>query len=142
MAYVLEDLLYLMSRLRDPEGGCPWDLAQDFRSITSSTIEEAYELVDAIHADDPRQVREELGDVLFQVVFYAQLGKEKGWFAFPDVVDAITAKLVSRHPHVFPDGNLQARFAAGIDVDARWQEWLDYEGDIIRGFGKSETVHG
>ena len=123
MAYTLDDLLYLMARLRDPDGGCPWDLEQDFQSITASTIEEAYELVDAIFSCDQQQIREELGDVLFQVVFYAQLGKEKGWFDFAAVVDAITAKLLSRHPHVFPNGNIKARFASGIDVNAVKQQW-------------------
>lgn len=123
MDYSLDDLLYLMARLRDPDGGCPWDLEQDFESITASTIEEAYELVDAIFSGDRQQIREELGDVLFQVVFYAQLGKEQGWFDFHAVVDAITAKLVSRHPHVFPNGDIKARFAAGIDVNAVKQQW-------------------
>ena len=73
MSYSVDDLLYLMSRLRDPDGGCPWDVAQDFKTITPSTIEEAYELVDAINNGETEQIREELGDVLFQVVFYSQL---------------------------------------------------------------------
>jgi nucleoside triphosphate diphosphatase len=123
MAYSLDDLLLLMSRLRDKDGGCPWDLAQDFQSITSSTLEEAYELVDAIFANDQQQIKEELGDVLFQVVFYAQLAREKHWFDFAGVVDVITAKLVSRHPHVFPDGDLQARFDSAIDVEGVKQQW-------------------
>ena len=123
MSYSLEDLLYLMSRLRDPNGGCPWDIEQTFQSITPSTIEEAYELVDAIHANDCQQIREELGDVLFQVVFYAQMGKENGWFDFHDVVDVIASKLVRRHPHVFPDGNFKARFDGDTDVEAVKQQW-------------------
>jgi ATP diphosphatase len=123
MTYTLDDLLYLMARLRDKDGGCPWDIAQDFQSITSSTIEEAYELVDAIFANDRQHIREELGDVLFQVVFYAQMASENHWFDFAAVVDGITRKLVSRHPHVFPDGNLQARFDSALDVEGVKQQW-------------------
>ncbi len=123
MAYSLDDLLLLMSRLRDKDGGCPWDLAQDFQSITSSTLEEAYELVDAIFGNDQQQIKEELGDVLFQVVFYAQLAKENHWFDFAAVVDVITAKLISRHPHVFPNGDLTARFDSAIDVEGVKQQW-------------------
>ena len=123
MAYSLDDLLYLMSRLRDPDGGCPWDLEQSFKSITPSTIEEAYELVDAINADHPKQIKEELGDLLFQVVFYAQMGKECGWFNFNDIVDVLTDKLVRRHPHVFPSGDLHARFDHEVSVEDVKQQW-------------------
>lgn len=123
MNYSLDDLLLLMTRLRDKDGGCPWDLEQDFQSITASTLEEAYELVDAIFANDQQQIREELGDVLFQVVFYAQLAKERGWFDFPSVVDAIARKLISRHPHVFPGGDLQRRFDSSIDVEMVKHQW-------------------
>lgn len=123
MAYSLDDLLYLMSRLRDPDGGCPWDLAQDFKSITPSTIEEAYELVDAIAIDDNRQIKEELGDVLFQVIFYSQLGKERQWFEFHQIVDSLTDKLIRRHPHVFPNGELTARFNKDIAIDEVKQQW-------------------
>lgn len=108
-AYSLEDLLYLMRRLRDPVDGCPWDREQDFRSIAPYTLEETYELVDAIESDDPVQIREELGDVLFQVVFYSQLASETDAFSFSDIVDGIVSKLVRRHPHVFPDGSLESR---------------------------------
>jgi ATP diphosphatase len=107
--YTLDDLLELMSRLRDPEDGCPWDKAQNFDSIVQHTIEESYELADAIAQGDFKQIKEELGDVLFQVVFYSQLGTEQGQFDFDAVVDAITAKLLRRHPHVFPEGTLQSR---------------------------------
>jgi ATP diphosphatase len=95
-----------MARLRDPEHGCPWDLQQDFHTIVPHTIEEAYELVDAIDAKDFEQIREELGDVLFQVVFYAQLATEKGLFNFQDVVTGIATKLIRRHPHVFAEPDL------------------------------------
>ena len=99
----LESLLEIMARLRDPEHGCPWDLQQDFHTIVPYTIEEAYELVDAIDAKDFEQIREELGDVLFQVVFYAQLATEQGVFNFQDVVTGIATKLIRRHPHVFAE---------------------------------------
>lgn len=102
----ITDLLALMERLRDPRYGCPWDVKQNFRSITSSTIEEAYEVVDAIEHDDFEHLREELGDLLFQVIFYSQLAKEDGLFDFAVVIDALTTKLIRRHPHVFPDGTL------------------------------------
>jgi nucleoside triphosphate diphosphatase len=105
----IEALLAVMERLREPETGCPWDLAQSYESIAPSTIEEAYEVVDAIERKDYRHLREELGDLLFQVVFYAQLGGEDGHFSFDDIARAITAKLLRRHPHVFPDGTVDSR---------------------------------
>ena len=107
--YGVGELRELMRRLRDPETGCPWDLAQDFRSLVRHTIEETYELVDAIERDDPRAIREELGDYLFQAVFYAQVASERGLFDFDDVTHAIVAKLLRRHPHVFPEGTLGSR---------------------------------
>ena len=107
MSYQLDDLLYLMQRLRDPEHGCPWDLEQDFASIAPHTLEEAYEVADAIAEGDFRHLADEVGDLLFQVVYYAQLGREAGYFDWQDVVDGITRKLVRRHPHVFPDGQLR-----------------------------------
>jgi len=85
--YTLADLLRVMERLRDPQGGCPWDLKQNFKSIAPSTLEECYELVDAIERDDLSHVSEELGDVLFQVIFYSQLGAEQDSFDFAQVVD-------------------------------------------------------
>lgn len=97
----IERLLEIMARLRDPAHGCPWDLEQDFGSIAPHTIEEAYEVVDAVERADLPALRDELGDLLFQVAFHARLAGEKGAFAFDDVVDAICDKLVRRHPHVF-----------------------------------------
>jgi len=97
----IDRLLAIMAQLRDPERGCPWDLQQDFRSIAPHTLEEAYEVADAIERSDLPALRDELGDLLFQVVFHAQLGSEQGAFAFDDVVDAICDKLTRRHPHVF-----------------------------------------
>jgi MazG family protein len=92
-----------MARLRDPARGCPWDLQQDFRSIAPHTLEEAYEVADAIERGDLGTLRDELGDLLFQVAFHAQLASEQGAFRFDDVVDAICDKLTRRHPHVFGD---------------------------------------
>jgi len=97
----IERLLEIMVRLRDPRRGCPWDLQQDFRSIAPHTIEEAYEVADAIEQADLGKLRDELGDLLFQVAFHAQLASERDAFAFDDVVDAICDKLTRRHPHVF-----------------------------------------
>lgn len=111
--YSIEDLLQLMARLRDPETGCPWDLKQDFYSIVPHTIEEAYEVADAIERGDMAHLPDELGDLLFQVVFYARLGYEQTQFDFTDVVDQVTRKLLRRHPHVFPDGTLDSRREAG-----------------------------
>ncbi|MGB8327932.1 MAG: nucleoside triphosphate pyrophosphohydrolase [Steroidobacteraceae bacterium] len=94
-------LLQVMRRLRDPQGGCPWDLEQTFATIAPYTIEEAYEVADAIESGDSRKLREELGDLLFQVVFHSQLAHERGWFDFEAVAAAIADKLERRHPHVF-----------------------------------------
>jgi nucleoside triphosphate diphosphatase len=111
--YDLQDLHYLMSRLRDPDTGCPWDCEQDFASLVKYTLEEAFEVADTIERDDFNHLPEELGDLLFQVVFYARLGEESGAFSLADVVHGITAKLISRHPHVFPDGTLESRRQSG-----------------------------
>jgi ATP diphosphatase len=97
----LRDLLALIARLRDPLRGCPWDRQQNFASIAPYTIEEAYEVADAIEREDHEQLRDELGDLLFQVVFHAQMAQERGWFDFASVASAIHEKLVRRHPHVF-----------------------------------------
>ena len=105
----IEDLLELMRRLRDPQTGCPWDLEQDHASLLAHTLEEVYELADAVERGDVAQLRDELGDYLFQAVFYARIAEEQGHFDFGDVVDAIVDKLLRRHPHVFPDGTLASR---------------------------------
>lgn len=123
--YQLTDLLYLMARLRDPDGGCPWDLQQDFASIVPHTLEEAYEVADAIEREDFAHLPSELGDLLFQVVYYSQLGNEQQLFDFSTVVHSITEKLVRRHPHVFPDGQLYNRMATAVNteqVKERWEE--------------------
>jgi len=94
-------LIDLMARLRDPENGCPWDRKQTFATIAPYTIEEAYEVADAIEKGEPEKIRDELGDLLFQVVFHARMAEERGWFDFAQVADSIHDKLVRRHPHVF-----------------------------------------
>lgn len=105
----------VMARLRDPINGCPWDVAQDFASIAPYTIEEAYEVADAIARNDMDGLREELGDLLLQVVFHSHMAEQAGHFALQDVVDAITAKMVRRHPHVFEDGTRRE------DGHAQWE---------------------
>lgn len=107
--YTIDDLKTLMARLREPQTGCPWDLKQTYRSIVPHTLEEAHEVADAIEQSDFPNLREELGDLLFQVIFYSQLGEEDGHFRFEDIVDGLVRKLVRRHPHVFPDGTLASR---------------------------------
>src|SRR5688500_6313828 len=99
----LAELLRVMARLRDRERGCPWDLEQTFATIAPYTIEEAYEVADAIERNDLNELKGELGDLLFQVVFHARMAEEQGLFAFDDVVTAISEKLERRHPHVFGD---------------------------------------
>ncbi|MBT8060850.1 MAG: MazG family protein, partial [Gammaproteobacteria bacterium] len=100
-AHDINDLLEIMARLRDPDGGCPWDLEQDFDSIAPYTIEEAYEVADAIQHGRMDELKDELGDLLFQVVFHARMAEEQGAFRFGDVVEAVCDKMVRRHPHVF-----------------------------------------
>ncbi|KAF1052151.1 MAG: Nucleoside triphosphate pyrophosphohydrolase [Stenotrophomonas maltophilia] len=124
--YKLDDLLHLMARLRDPQHGCPWDVEQNYASIVPHTLEEAYEVADAIERGDFDHLREELGDLLFQVVYYAQLAREEGRFAFAEVIDGITRKLIRRHPHVFPDGDLYGALdlpkLSEAAVKQRWEE--------------------
>lgn len=121
----VEGLLEIMRALRDPETGCPWDLRQDFDSIVPFTIEETYELAAAIASGDPAQIRDELGDVLFQVVFYAQIASERSLFDFTDVADAISEKLVRRHPHVFDAAEEEPITEA--EVKARWEAIKEQE---------------
>ncbi len=104
-------LLSIMSDLRDPDNGCPWDLKQDYASLVPYTLEEAYEVADAIESGDMKEVKKELGDLLFQVVFYAQLAKEEGLFDFDDIAGGIADKMVSRHPHVFSDHHYESEEA-------------------------------
>ncbi|GAB3741643.1 nucleoside triphosphate pyrophosphohydrolase [Silanimonas algicola] len=112
----IETLLAVMARLRDPERGCPWDVKQDFASIATYTIEEAYEVAEAIDRGDLGDLKDELGDLLLQVVFHAQMANEQGAFAFADVVAAINDKMIRRHPHVFGDASVE-------DADAQTAAW-------------------
>ena len=113
----IDRLLRIMERLRDPAHGCPWDRAQTFGSIVPHTLEEAYEVADTIEAEDWAALPDELGDLLFQVVFYAQLGKEEGSFDFDAIVAAVSDKLVRRHPHVFGDEQV----SDAVDQSRRWE---------------------
>jgi MazG family protein len=106
----IEDLLRVMARLRDPATGCPWDRMQTFATIAPFTIEEAYEVADAIARDDLDGLKDELGDLLLQVVYHSRMAEEQGSFGFGDVVDAITEKMIRRHPHVFEDVKLRDDF--------------------------------
>ncbi len=113
----IEKLRWIMSKLRDPQTGCPWDIKQDFTSITAHTIEEAYEVVDAIEQNDFAELNKELGDLLFQVIFYSQLGQEQQLFDFDSVVESICEKLIRRHPHVFSDADL----SSDGQIKANWE---------------------
>ncbi len=112
----MDRLLEVMSRLRDPDGGCPWDIEQTFASIAPYTIEEAYEVADAIERGDMVDLRDELGDLLLQVVYHAQIAKEMGDFGFNDIVEGISEKMICRHPHVFGDVERQS-------ADAQSDAW-------------------
>lgn len=116
----MHKLLEVMARLRDPATGCSWDLAQDYRSIAPCTIEEAYEVVDAIEREDMADLCDELGDLLFQVVFYAQIATEEGRFDFAQIVEQITEKLIRRHPHLFEDSTVG--ITSAYDQRATWEE--------------------
>jgi MazG family protein len=107
----IEALLAIMARLRDPERGCPWDLEQNFSTIAPYTLEEAYEVADAIQRDDLGALKEELGDLLLQVVFHSQMAAEARAFTFADVVEAIATKMIRRHPHVFADAKVESAAA-------------------------------
>ena len=118
----IAELIAIMARLRDRETGCPWDVEQDFDTIAPYTIEEAYEVADAIDRKDFDALRDELGDLLLQVVFHARMAEEAGRFAFGDVVAAICDKMIARHPHVFAD----ASFA---NVEEQTQAWERIKAD-------------
>lgn len=139
--YGIEDLRYLMRRLRDPKSGCPWDLKQNFQSLTSHTIEEAYEVVDAIEQDDMSHLREELGDLLFQIIFYSQLAEEQSQFSFDDIISTITQKLIRRHPHVFPEGTIESSRvsladAEIVEIKRVWEE-IKRQERTDKGVGKT-----
>ncbi|MBY7958779.1 nucleoside triphosphate pyrophosphohydrolase [Vibrio fluvialis] len=117
MSHPIEQLENIMASLRDPQTGCPWDKLQTFDTIVPHTIEETYEVVDAIHNQDWPNLQEELGDLLFQVIFYSQLAKEQGLFEFRDVVESVNDKLTRRHPHVFGE----ASFEDEVALNANWE---------------------
>lgn len=131
----IQRLLDVMARLRDPEDGCPWDVEQDFASIAPYTVEEAYEVDDAIRRGDPRALCDELGDLLLQVVYHAQMAREAGHFAFGDVVEAICDKLVRRHPNVFGDVQLDS-------PEARTRAWEEEKARERAGRGEGGVVDG
>ncbi|MGC9402568.1 nucleoside triphosphate pyrophosphohydrolase [Vibrio genomosp. F10 str. 9ZC157] len=116
MSHPIEQLEQIMAKLRDPDNGCPWDQKQTFDTIIPHTIEETYEVVDAIHNRDWPNLKEELGDLLFQVIFYSQIAKEQALFDFSDVVNTVNEKLTRRHPHVFSD----VQFDSEEAINANW----------------------
>lgn len=119
----IEKLKWVMACLRDPENGCPWDQEQDFRSIVKYTIEEAYEVADAIENDDMAELKEELGDLLLQVIYYTQMATEKDFFNFDGVAQDVADKMISRHPHVFGD----EKATTAEDVTEIWEQQKDKE---------------
>ncbi len=135
----LRQLLAIMARLRDPEQGCAWDLAQDAQTLAPYTIEEAYEVVDAIASGDSAAQCEELGDLLLQIVFQAQIASEQGGFNFADVAEAISAKLIRRHPHIFRDDRLDLPRIdlTAEQVSAQWDEIKAVEKALKAVQGKS-----
>jgi tetrapyrrole methylase family protein/MazG family protein/ATP diphosphatase len=114
----IDRLLAVMARLRDPERGCPWDVEQTFATIAPYTVEEAYEVADAIERNDLKHLKEELGDLMFQVVFHSRMAEEQGAFDFHEVVDAVADKLIRRHPHVFAD----AGFRTAEEQTVAWEQ--------------------
>lgn len=132
----IEQLLDVMSMLRDPNYGCPWDLEQNTKSLLAFTLEEVYEVVEAIENEDIVEIEEELGDLLFQVVFYAQIAKEQTQFDFHGVAKTITDKLIRRHPHVFPEGRAE-NFGKKINISTdqvaqNWEEIKKQEKELKR----------
>lgn len=139
----LDDLLYLMDRLRDPISGCPWDMKQSFESIAPCTLEEVYEVIDAIENKNFYHLKEELGDLLFQVVFYSKIADEKSLFNFDDIVSSVTQKLISRHPHVFPKGTLKSKnFGPKSNEDDlyRKKRWESLKSIERKKKGKNSTL--
>ena len=129
----IDRLLAIMARLRDPQEGCPWDREQDFSTIAPYTIEESYEVADAIARGDMAALKDELGDLLFQVVFHARMAEERGAFAFADVVEAISDKMLRRHPHVFGDANV-------ADSEAQTVAWESHKANEREGKGTLDGV--
>lgn len=122
-SHAIDKLKWVMECLRDPDHGCPWDIEQDFKSIVKYTIEEAYEVADAIENDDMDELKAELGDLLLQVIYYTQMATEDALFSFDDVAKGVADKMISRHPHVFGDTNA----ASADDVVDIWEQQKDKE---------------
>ena len=133
----IDDLLRIMATLRDPVRGCPWDVKQNFATIAPYTIEEAYEVADAIDRKNYADLRDELGDLLLQVVFHARMAEEEGRFAFADVVDSICEKMVRRHPHVFPDTD--GKLLSVEDADAQTAAWEELKRRERAAKGEEDT---
>lgn len=128
----LDQLLAIMARLRDPDNGCPWDIEQTFRTIAPHTIEEAHEVAEAIEHGDMEELKDELGDLLFQVVFHARMAQEAGAFDFGDVVDAINDKMLRRHPHVFGDQHI-------ADAEAQTVHWEKLKAEERAAKGQTDS---
>jgi ATP diphosphatase len=140
----IDRLIAIMTMLRDKQHGCPWDLEQTIKSLLPYTLEEVYEVADAIENNDLVELEDELGDLLFQVIFYAQIAKEQGAFDFQDIATAISDKLVRRHPHVFPDGDVE-QFGIPQDISAQqvvvnWEAIKEIEREEKRKKGGSAAV--
>jgi MazG family protein len=131
----MQQLLEIMQRLRDPEKGCPWDVEQDFSTIAPYTIEEAYEVADAIARGDMTDLKDELGDLLFQVVFHAQMASEQGSFDFDDVHQAVCDKMLRRHPHVFEDVEIR-------DATHQTKVWENYKAEERKEKGEHSLMAG
>ena len=134
----LTQLLEIMRRLRDPQTGCPWDREQNYRTLVPYTLEEAYEVADAIEQNDLTHLPDELGDLLFQVVFYARIGEEQGQFDFEDVVQRICDKLIRRHPHVFADTSIES----AEEQSRAWEEHKRQERDRKAAAGQAGLLDG
>jgi MazG family protein len=132
---MMKRLLEIMARLRDPERGCPWDKVQNFRTIAPYTIEEAYEVAEACETGDAAALKDELGDLLFQTVFHARMAEEAGLFDFADVVDAISDKMIRRHPHVFGDTDI-------ADADAQTVAWEETKAKERAAGGAASVLDG
>ena len=142
----IDRLIAIMTMLRDKQHGCPWDLEQTIKSLLPYTLEEAYEVADAIENNDLVELEDELGDLLFQVIFYAQIAKEQGAFDFQDIATAITDKLIRRHPHVFPGGDVE-QFGISQEIDAQqvvvnWEAIKEIEREEKRKKGRKQAVQG
>jgi ATP diphosphatase len=135
----VQDLTYLMARLRDPETGCPWDKEQTFATIVPHTLEEAYEVADTIERKDWPHLKEELGDLLFQVIYYSQMASESGWFDLGDVIDGLIEKMVRRHPHVFVDGQLYSNQTSVASIAKVSTQDVSQRSDEIKAEEKNST---